>query len=429
MPYDAVVPEGAHTEAPVTVPKRVTHVKYWKIGAIALCVLLIAAGVTLWTRARGVAVTTVAVSRMNIDHRIIASGRVLAPSVITVSSVAAGRVLSVGAALGQHVNVGDSLVQIDDSEARAALLQETASVEQARARAAQNRLVAAVVTNEALNQAQTNLEKAKANLERATLLASTGSVTRVELETAQQGLEVAQAAKASALAQQAATAPLGADSRVASSAILQAEAQRKAAEVRVRDTRIVASTAGTILSRLVEPGDVVLPARALLTIATDADVLLTFNADERNLSYVALGQKAIASTDAFPEEKFASEVVYVAPSIDAQRGTVEVRLRVLVPPPYLRPEMTVSIDLLVRSKADALVVASDVVHGSATPSPWVIAVVDGKAVRKDVVLGIVGEGSTEVLRGVSEADELVVPERRVLALGSRVRPKKTGPKR
>jgi HlyD family secretion protein len=416
--------EQAHVDTPFPLQAAAKpKTAVWKWGALALGVLVVAAAIFLWIRARGVAVATVKASRMNIEHRITASGRVLAPSVVTVSAVAAGRVVSVGVKLGQHVNVGDLLVQIDDAEARAALLQGTAAVEQASARAAQNRLVGAVVTNQALNQAETNLEKAQSHLQRTTTLANSGAVTRVELEAAQQGLAVAEAAKASALAQQAAAAPFGADSRLAFGAVLQAQGQKQAAEARVRETRIIATSAGVVLTRLVEPGDVVQPARALLTIATDADVLLTFDAEERNLASIALGQKGIASADAFAGDQFGAEVVYIAPSIDAQRGTVEVRLRVPVPPPTLRPEMTVSIDLLVRSKSDALVVPSEAVHGSATTAPWVLAAVDGRAVQKSVTLGIVGEGSTEILSGIAEAEQLVIADRRAITPGSRVRQK------
>lgn len=390
-----------------------------KAAALALVVALSAGGAYA-ALSRGVRVTTVVAEKKDLEHRIVASGRVLAPSRVTVSATASGLVVSVGAELGQHVDTGKLLVQIDDKEARAQLAQAGAAVEQARARVSQLRSVGAVVANQSLTQAQTNLDKAQADYERTQKLAAQGAVAAVELDTVKRALELAKAQKAAAEAQSQGSSPTGADTRVTSSALLQAEAQRAGAEVRLSQLRILATSPGTVLTRAVEPGDVVQPGRALFTIAADGDEQLTFQADERNLSAIALGQKALASADAFPNESFEAETSYIAPSIDPQRGTVEVRLRVPKPPKYLLPDMTVSIDLLVASKKDVLVVPTEAVRGAATPTPWVLAVEGGKAHRRDVKLGITGEGTTEIVSGLEPGTELVVPDGRVVPEGKRV---------
>lgn len=390
-----------------------------KAAAIVL-VLALAGGGAYAAASRGVRVTTVVAEKKDLEHRIVASGRVLAPSRVTVSATASGLVVSVGAELGQHVDTGKLLVQIDDKEARAQLAQAAAAVEQARARVSQLRSVGAVVANQSLTQAQTNLDKAQADYDRTQKLAAQGAVAAVELDTVKRALELAKAQKAAAEAQSLGSSPTGADTRVTSSALLQAEAQRAGAEVRLSQLRILATSPGTVLTRAVEPGDVVQPGRALFTIAADGDEQLTFQADERNLSAIALGQKALASADAFPNESFEAETSYIAPSIDPQRGTVEVRLRVPKPPKYLLPDMTVSIDLLVASKKDVLVVPTEAVRGAATPTPWVLAVEGGKAHRRDVKLGITGEGTTEIVSGLEPGTELVVPDGRVVPEGKRV---------
>lgn len=396
----------------------------WIVG---VALLVASATALVVVRERGVAVGTVVVARRDLDHRVVAIGRVLSPSKVNVSATTSGLVVAVGAALGQHVKTGDLLVQIDDAEARAALAQAKASVVSAEARVSQLRHVGAIVANEGLAQAQSNLDKAEADYARAQKLAASGGMPAAELENAHRALDLARAQKNASQAQQVAAAPAGADSRVALGALMQAEAQRSAAEVRLAQTRLLATNPSTVLARMVEPGDVVQPGRNLLTLAVDGDVLLSFQADERNLASLSLGQKAMASADAFPNETFPAEVAYVAPSIDPQRGTVEVRLRVPSPPAYLRPDMTVSIDLLLASKARALVVASEAVRGAATPTPWVLAVVDGKAVRKSVRLGVTGEGATEILEGLGENDELVVPNGTEVPIGRRVRPTRKEP--
>mgnify|MGYP000910472378 FL=1 len=195
----------------------------------------------------------------------------------------------------------------------------------------------------------------------------------------------------------------------------------RSANVRLSQTRITALQDGTVLARSVEPGDVVQPSQTLLVLAADARVELVFQADERNLALLRLGQTARASADAYPQEVFEAVVGYIAPSIDPARGTVEVRLTVASPPAQLKPDMTVSIDLLVASRSRALVLPSDVVRDASTAIPWVLAVEGGRAVRRDVTLGIRGDGSTEIVDGLAEGAEVIVPDGVAVAPGARVR--------
>ena len=176
-----------------------------------------------------------------------------------------------------------------------------------------------------------------------------------------------------------------------------------------------------MLSRSVEPGDVIQPSRTLLVLAADADVELVFQSDERNLALLHVGQAARVSADAYPQQVFDAKVSYIAPSVDPARGTVEVRLAVAKPPPALKPDMTVSIDLLVASSSRVLTVPSEVVHGASTPTPWVLTVEDAHVVRHEVTLGIHGEGTTEIASGLTEGAEVIYPDGKQLAPGTRVR--------
>ena len=372
-------------------------------------------------QARGPSVRTATAINRDLEQHIVASGRVWVPSRVQISAQGAGLALSVGATEGQRVRRGDVLVQLDDAEARAAVAQAQAAVDQAAARVDQLRRVGAIVASEALRQAQSQLDSAQRSVARAEQLARSGAISSVELDEARRTLDVARAQKTAAEAQQLASAPLGADSRVALTALLQARAQLAGANVRLAQTRLTALDAGVVLSRSVEPGDVVQPGRTLLVMALDADTQLVFNPDERNLPFISLGQPARASADAYPSIVFDAVVSYIAPSIDPQRGSVEVRLRVPQPPDVLKPDMTVSVDLTVARKAAALILPSDAVRDAATPEPWVWAVERGRAVRRPVQLGLRGDGSVEISAGLAAGNEVILPGAPALSAGQRVR--------
>lgn len=387
---------------------------------IALVLLVAVAAVTI-VRARGPIVRTVLAERRDLEQHLVASGRVRVPTRVEIAAQLPGLVVAVGAVAGQRVAQGELLVQLDDATERASVAQAEAAVRQAQARVDQLRRVGAIVATESLRQIETTLADARRDRDRTSKLVEAGALPGVELEKAQRAVDIAEAQKTAAQAQQLASAPTGADSRVALTALLQAQAQLAGARARLAQTRIVALQSGTVLARDVEPGDVVQASRMLLELAADSAVELVFDPDERNLAWIRVGQRAVASADAFPQHVFDARVGYIAPSVDPQRGTVEVRLDVPEPPPFLKPDMTVSIDLTLATRPDALTVPSDVVRGVATATPWVQLVERGRLVRRDVELGIRGDGAIEVTAGLDERSEVVVPDGRQLAAGARVR--------
>lgn len=370
-------------------------------------------------RARGRKVPVALARTQDLEQHVVASGRVMPPSRINVAARASGLVLVVGAVEGQHVKEGELLVQLEDAEARAQVAQARAAVQQASARVEQLKRVGAIVASQGLRQAQSNFERAQADLARSEELARAGTVPQATLDDSRRALEVARAQREAAEAQQLGT--LGADSRVTLGALLQAQAQLKGAEVRLAQTRSVAMRDGVVLTRDVEPGDVVQPARTLLVLAADGDVELVIQPDERHLAVLAKGQRARASADAFPQDVFDAAVSSLAPSVDPARGTVEVRLRVPAPPSFLRPDMTVSVDLTVAAKKGALVLPSEAVRGLASPRPFVLAVEGGQAVRREVRLGLRGSGSLEILEGLSPGAEVILPDGQAVQPGQRVR--------
>lgn len=390
--------------------------------AILVAVSLVAGGAFGAVRLRGRSVPVVAVARHDIEQHLVASGRVMPPARIEVSLPATGLVTEVTVREGDRVKKGDVLLQIDESEARAAVAQAEAALAQAKARADQVRSVTAVVAGRSLEQSEATYGAAEKQFERLRTLFSSGAATSQELEDARRALDVARAQRDSAQTALASSSPRGVEARAAWAAASQAEAQLAAAKARLSQTRAVALSDAIVLRRDVEPGFVVTPAKPLLVLSTLGETRIVVQPDERDLPLVRLGLAARASADAFPKETFDAEVSYIAPAVEAQRGTIEVRLRVPHPPEYLRPDMTVSVDMNVASVKSALVAPSLAVRGLATPEPWALVAASGRAERRALVLGVRGEGSVEVKSGLAEGDLVVMPDGTAQKPGDRVRP-------
>lgn len=133
--------------------------------------------------------------------------------------------------------------------------------------------------------------------------------------------------------------------------------------------------------------------------------------DERALGTLQLGQRAVASAEPFPKRTFDAVVEWIAPRVDPERGTVDVRLVVSKPPDYVRTDMTVSVTVTVAEKRAALVVPRDAVRDVAGATPWVDLLRDGEPARRvDVRVGLRSATDVELSPGVAEGDRLVLPE-------------------
>ncbi len=268
--------------------------------------------------------------------------------------------------------------------------------------------------------------KAARDLARVKRLFDGGAASAAQLDDAEKALALARSEAETATAQAASVADAGADQRLAAAALRQAQSAAGVAQAQLDDKELRAPAAARVLVRGAEPGDVVQPGTALVVLAVEGRTRLTVQPDEKNLAVVREGQEAEAVADAFPAAPFRATVSYISPAVDPARGTGEVRLDVPAPPPFLRPDMTVSVNVTVGRKDGALVVPAEAVRDAAT-DPWVIRVEGGRAARRPVKLGLRGEGMLEVVEGLSPGDAVVPPAAGALESGARVRVRRLEP--
>lgn len=369
----------------------------------------------------GPAVDVGEATRGDIVQTVVASGRVTTPQRVSVASVITAAVARIPVGEGQSVRSGDVLIVLDDKDTRAALAQAQAAEAQAEAKLRQLRDLALPAAQQGLVQAQANLALARQNWQRAQDLKAKGFVSQSALDDARRNLDVAESQLAAAKLQVQTNAPSGSDEQLARAALAQAQANVAMARAKLDQTVIRAPVDGTLIGRNVEPGMVVQPGRELMVLAPAGETQIVADIDEKNLAQLALGQKAVGSADAYPKQRFAAELFYINPGIDALRGSVEIKLRVANPPAYLRQDMTVSIDIEVARRAGAVTIPSDTVFEMASERPWVLVADGGRAVKRTVRLGLRGEGRVEVLEGVAPG-ELPIPTAAGIRAGQRVRP-------
>ena len=138
-------------------------------------------------------------------------------------------------------------------------------------------------------------------------------------EEAQAALEQARAASGEVAIKEKDVQRIAAErTRVVASratAASQADAARARVDeiaAQLADTRIVAPADGTVMAKLIEPGELVAPGRPLVTLVNLTDLYVRVYVAERDIGKIRLGNPARVSVDAFRDRFFTGEVSEVA---------------------------------------------------------------------------------------------------------------------
>lgn len=390
----------------------------WLVAGVLL--LALAAGL-LFLRLRPATVQVVELHRAPLTRTLQFSARVATLSRVNVGATLTGRVERVAVREGDVVRAGDPLVLLETDEAASALAQAEASAAQAQARLHGLRGSGREVAQAQSAQADATLHAAERELARTERLVAEGFLSAARLDEARRAVDVARAQRDAARAQRQALADAGTDLAQARAQLAQAEAARQAARVRLAQMTVRAPADAHVLLRRVEPGQIVQPGSALLSLALAGPTQLVAQVDERFLDQLAPGQAAQVVADAFPAQPFAARVLSIAPAVDPARGAVEVKLEpVDAVPEFLREDMTLSVEARTGARDSALVVPLAALRGEEGPgraTAW--RVQDGRVAPVTLRLGLRTLDAAEVLEGLGEGDRVVLT--RGVRPGERVR--------
>jgi len=209
-----------------------------------------------------------------------------------------------------------------------------------------------------------------------------------------------------------------------------------AAATNLRRARILAPIPGVIDSIPVEIGEYVTPGMTVVEIVDIDTVKVAIDVPERDAPWVQLGQEETI----FLEGRFARQVVapvsYVSELADAKTRTTRAELNVENPPVngmrVLRSGQIVRVEMRRRVIDNAILVPLETVipqEENGQPSYAVYVVEDGKAVRKNVRLGVLKGGQNgggvkdtqvQIVSGLAAGDRLIVANQRYVGPGQPV---------
>jgi membrane fusion protein (multidrug efflux system) len=200
------------------------------------------------------------------------------------------------------------------------------------------------------------------------------------------------------------------------------EAQLELLKVRLDRTTVRAPFAGVVGQRFVSLGDYVTTGTRLAAIQTVNPQRATFQVPERYAERLKVGQQVTFRVAALPGKEFSGRVDFVDPIVQLPGRTILVKAEVANPRRELQAGMFIEVRLATAVRPSAVIIAEDAVL-PLQGANFVWVAVDGKAVRRQVELGVRTPGFVEARSGVEAGEQVVVAGQERLSEGAPVAPK------
>lgn len=354
-----------------------------------------------------------------------ATGYIVAHHKIQLASKVVGKVAWIGVEKGDRVRAGQEIVRLEDDEYRAQLAQAKGQLTALNARLDELRNgsrpeeVAAAKAN--LDQAKADLENARISIERTRTLVREGVQAKQLLDDAQARFDGAQA-RVQSLDRTFELVRIGPRQELLAQVRGQIEEARGRLafyETQLANTVIRAPITGTILERVVERGEFVTTGFVgdrgakgyVVSMADLNDLQVELDINQNDFARLAARQKGVITTDAYPDKKYDGIIDEISPEANRQKATVQVKVKVLTPDQFLRPEMNASVAFVAEKKPETASAAPTgpivYVPATAVRDGAVFLIVDGKAKRRAVRTSGSSSQGLRVEGGLDGGEEII----------------------
>lgn len=345
----------------------------------------------------------------------------------------AGYVRTVNVDIGDEIKSGQILAELYVPELEAEVKQKAAAVEQTQAK--KNQAEAAVkVAEAAVASAEAKLTAVKAGVKRVegdlsrwqqeyrrieqlfneraqtgTMLDETRSKLRASESSRDEVMAQVKSAEAALVESRALLDQARSDVAAAAASIDVAREDARRVEALLGYTRIEAPYDGIITRRNVDTGHLTRPgsdAPPLLVAARSDIVTIVVDIPETYSTDVNKGDRATVKLQAMKNRIVEGTVTRTAWSLDSKTRTIRTEIDIPNPGAKLRPGLYAYATVIVEEHKNVLTIPTTAVF-SEKEKAFCVVVVDGKAARRPITVGIEEGGKIEATSGVDPSDIIV----------------------
>lgn len=355
--------------------------KLWRTLFILIVLVGAAAAVYAWSRnsKRTDGLKEVTVTNGSIVEKAVAVGQIQPRQKFSVKSKISGIVAKALVEVGDTVKAGDPLFEIAPDPTPLEVTEVDRQVDAATA----------------------SFKRAEVDFQRSQQLSRSGVMPKSDLDQKREAYELA---------------------RVALTKAEQNRDLTRKGRLTVSGTESIirAPAAGTILTRVVNPGDPIVPLTSyqpgteMATVADMSDLIFKGTVDEIDVGKLQVGMPARIKVGALPTDVVTGRVSRIAPQAQQKEGATLFDVEVELDPGQkitLRAGYSANADVIIREKKDVLTIPERLVtfEDGGKKATVEIAAGDPKAQPKKIEIktGISDGMSVEVLSGLKKGDKVV----------------------
>lgn len=355
-----------------------------------------------------------AVERGDLARSVVAIGKIEPISKVDIKSKANGIIKEIKVQLGDLVQEGQILVELDKEnlqarlhEARAALLGAQANVKAAQAELEKNKIEAEGV----------DVAFARRNRDRAEQLAKDGLIPQQNLDDSRMAVDIAvnrqRAAQSQLLVTQARVSQ-------AEAAVAQAEAAVERVEEELSNATIRSPIRGMVLSRDLEIGS---PVSSILNMGAGATLVMVLGdirevfvrgkVDEADIGLVRNAQSARIRVETFKDRQFVGKVTQISPLGVERDNAVSFEVRVSIDNAggELRANMSANAEIVLEEHKGTLTVPEKAIIYDAQRNASVEVPAPGTPTGKEkraVKVGVSNGTKTEIVEGLVAGQKIIL---------------------
>jgi HlyD family secretion protein len=325
--------------------------------------------------------------RASINEEITLVGNLIGAATVAVAPRTAGRLQEISVKLGDRVNRGQRIAQIEDFEIKEQVKQ---------AEAAQEVSQATIRQREAdLQLAKTNVERSRSLFERQLLPKQTLDDNEARYQSAVASVDLAKAQNS------------------------QSKARLDELKINLANTIITSPVTGFVARRAVDPGAFVGQNAPIVDVVDVTSVRLVANVVEKDLTQLQRGDTTTVGVDAYPGESFTGRIARVSPILDPATRTASLEIEIPNPDLRLKPGMYARVGIVTNTKKEALVAPATAIVDLGGRR-GVFQVLNNAAVFRAVQVGTEQLDKVEVLSGIAEGEQVITTGSGALRDGDRV---------
>lgn len=180
---------------------------------------------------------------------------------------------------------------------------------------------------------------------------------------------------------------------------------------------------GVVIIKGAEDGQSVIPGQLLLTIADLLNLQIACNVDEYDVTEIEIGNPAIITFDALPDQSFKGKVTKIYPRAQIDKNTTIVKVEVTVMgelPKVIKIGVQADVQIITEEKSNVLHLPPQAIYAH-NGQKIAFLYQNGIARMQTVKTGTANNQQVEILSGLTEGERVIIQGDRELKDGTKVR--------